>query len=100
MHLFVGPQSEELDFLGAFLVLSAYKVNHEYMWGKRVRLYIWIVKYYLFCRKLSQSPRETCLPVVYFSLLFYKLAFCMSSLSFDCYLNALSVCSVPLVNLL
>lgn len=72
-------------------------VNHEYV-GKRVRLYIWIVKYYLFCRKLCQSPRETCLPVVYFSLLFYKIAFCMSSLSFDCYLNALSVCSVPVLN--
>lgn len=62
------------------------------------RFVYWNVKYYLFCRKLCQSQRETCLSVG-FSLLFYKITLCMSSLLFDCYLNALSVCLVCVVNL-
>lgn len=68
------------------------------MWGMG-RFVYWNVKYYLFCRKLCQSQREMWLPVG-FSLLFYKITFCMSSLLFDCYLNGLSVCLVLVVNLL
>lgn len=68
------------------------------MWGMG-RFVYWNVKYYLFCRKLCPSQREMWLPVG-FSLLFYKITFCMSSLLFDCYLNGLSVCLVLVVNLL
>lgn len=85
--------------MGAFLVLSAYKVNHEYMWEKGQIVHL-DCKVLFILQEIVPTPRETCLPVVYFCLLFYKIAFCMSSLSFDCYLNALSVCSVPLVDLL
>lgn len=41
------------------------------MWGMG-RFVYWNVKYYLFCRKLCRSQRETCLPVD-FSFLFYNL---------------------------
>lgn len=35
----------------------------------------------------------------FFLSLFYKIAFCMSSLLLDCYLNGLSVCLVLVVDL-
>lgn len=44
------------------------------------------------------SKGDQCLSVG-FSSLFYKITFCMSSLLFDCYLNALSVCLVRVVHL-
>lgn len=74
----------------------------RWIYGEMGWFVYWNVKYYLFCRKLCQSQRETWLPVVVFFLLslFCKIAFCMSSLLFDCYLNGLSVCLVLVVDLL
>lgn len=69
------------------------------MWGMG-RFVYWNVKYYLFCRKLCQSQRETCLPVGFFFLVLQSITFCMSSVLFDWYSNALSVCLVLVVNLL
>lgn len=72
------------------------------MWGMG-RFVYWNVKCYLFCRNLCQCQREICLPLVvsFFSLLVLQsITFCMSSLLFDRYSNALSVCLVLVVNLL
>ena len=72
------------------------------MWDMRGlgRFVHWNVKYYLFCRKIVPVSKKSWSPRGFFFLVLRSITFCMSSLLFDWYSNALSVCLVLVVNLL
>lgn len=68
------------------------------MWGMG-RFVYWNVKYYLFCRKFVPVSKGNASPSWFFFLVLRSITFCMSSLLFDWYSNALSVCLVLVVKL-